>query len=185
MPDGARVKGDTVTWPARGKTKTGKLSPDTGRVLVHSETWTARYKDENGKTVAVSTKCRDRAAANRILAKLENEVIQIRTGAVSRRDIDVTRAGGESLQKHLADFFVSQMAKGVGRRQIADDKSKLLRLFPKRIFANWPTLRNKNSAVGSSAASKGGSLTRSKNGAVGRERSIRTSCACEPFAGGV
>ncbi len=129
MPDGAKVTGDAVTWTAKGKTKTGKLSPETGRVLVHSETWTARYKDEAGKTVEVSTKCRDRAAANRVLAKLENEVIQIRTGAVSRRDIDVTLATGESLQKHLADFFVSQSAKGVGQRQIADDKSKLLRLF--------------------------------------------------------
>ncbi len=129
MPDGAKVKGDVVTWTAKGKTKTGKLSPDTGRVLVHSETWTARYKDEAGKTVEVSTKCRDRAAANRVLAKLENEVIQIRTGAVSRRDIDLDRAQSEPLAKHLADFYVAQAAKGVGQVQMKHDRTMLPRFF--------------------------------------------------------
>ena len=129
LPTGAKVNGDTVTWTAKGKTKAGRLSPDTGRVLVHSVTWTARYKDENDKTVEVSTKCKDRAAATRFLVKLENDVAKIRAGAIPHRDIDVTEATGESLQKHLDDFFVSQSAKGVGRRQIDDDKSKLLRLF--------------------------------------------------------
>lgn len=98
-------------------------------MLVHSETWTARFIDENGKQKLVSTKCKDRAAATRFLVKLENEVTQIRAGVLSRQDIDCGKASGELLEKHLADFFVSQTAKGVGQRQISNDKSKLLRLF--------------------------------------------------------
>ncbi len=128
FPKGAKIKGDQVTWTSKEKAKTGILSgPD--RVAVRSGVWYAQYTDESGKQKRVSTGCRDKAAANKMLVKLENEVTQIRTGVLSRRDIDSSYAKNEPIKKHLDDFYISQKAKGVGEQQIKDDESMLPRLF--------------------------------------------------------
>ena len=53
MPEGATVKNGIVTWTARGKTKTGKLT-DKGKVTMQVDTWTAQYTDENGEVRRVA-----------------------------------------------------------------------------------------------------------------------------------
>ena len=56
LPAGVKVGRDrTVTWIAKGKKRTGKLS-GTGKVNVKVDTWTAQYTDETGKVQRVSTK---------------------------------------------------------------------------------------------------------------------------------
>ena len=57
MPAGAKIgRNGTVTWLAKGKKKTGKLSAIPGRVTVQSDTWTAQFTDEHGKMQRLSTK---------------------------------------------------------------------------------------------------------------------------------
>ena len=69
------------------KMKTGKFS-GTDKVLCQSEIWIAQFVDENGKLKRVSTKTKDKSAANRVLAKYESEVSMIRAGltAISVND---------------------------------------------------------------------------------------------------
>jgi len=79
MPVGATVKRDgTVTWTAKGKKKTGKLSK-TGNVSLQVDTWTAQFTDETGKIRKVSTKTTVSSVAEKMLARYEREVDRIRT----------------------------------------------------------------------------------------------------------
>jgi hypothetical protein len=70
LPPGATVKKDTVTWMAKGKKRTGKLTGK-NRVSIQSNTWTAQFTDETGKVQRVSTKTKNRSAAEKILARHE------------------------------------------------------------------------------------------------------------------
>ena len=86
LPNGAVIKNGIVTWTSQGKKRTGKLSGE-DRVFCESEFWIAKYTDENGKVRTVSTKTKDKPAANRILAKLETEVERIRAGVATREEL--------------------------------------------------------------------------------------------------
>jgi len=139
LPDGATIQNGIATWTSKGKKRTGKLSGE-NRFFCQSEFWIAKYTDENGKVREVSTKTKNRNAALRFLVKLENEVQQVRAGVLSRKDIDVAHARIASIEKHLADFFIYQEAKGVKERQIKDDKSMFPRLFDEADIKNLPDI---------------------------------------------
>jgi len=79
MPAEATIgRNGTVTWKAKGKKRTGKLS-GTNRVSIQSDTWTAQYTDETGQSRRVSTKTTNRSVAEKILAKYETEIDRIRS----------------------------------------------------------------------------------------------------------
>jgi hypothetical protein len=90
LPENAKIEPESkkVTWKLKnGKIKTGKLSK--GRngepcVLIETDHWIAKLVDENGKTKYVSTKTRDRNAAERFLTTLEDEVVRVRVGVITR-----------------------------------------------------------------------------------------------------
>ena len=70
IPAGATVgRSGTVTWTAKGKKRTGKLSAIPGRVSVQSDTWTAQFTDETGKMQRISTKTTVRSVAEKLLAR--------------------------------------------------------------------------------------------------------------------
>lgn len=112
LPEKAKVGRDgTVTWVARGKKKTGKLS-GTGKVTVHVDAWTAQFMDETGKTQRVSTKTKNRSVAEKILARYEAEVDRIRTGVVTRDELAKVKALHITLDDALERFRAKMVASG-------------------------------------------------------------------------
>ena len=88
MPTGATVgRSGTVTWTAKGKKRTGKLSAIPGRVSVQSDTWTAQFTDETGKMQRISTKTTVRSVAEKLLSRYQTEVDRIRTGVATREEL--------------------------------------------------------------------------------------------------
>ena len=68
MPAGATVgRSGTVTWTAKGKKRTGKLSAVPNRVTVQSDTWTVQFTDETSKIQRISTKTTVRSVAEKLL----------------------------------------------------------------------------------------------------------------------
>jgi len=87
LPAGAMVgRSGTVTWTVKGKKRTGKLS-GTDKVRHQVDTWSAEFTDETGTVRRVSTKTKNRSAAEKILAQYEAEVDRIKSGIVTREEL--------------------------------------------------------------------------------------------------
>ena len=87
LPHGAKIgRTGTVTWTVKGKKRTGKLS-GTDTVSHQVDTWSAEFTDEAGKVRRVSTKTKNRSAAEQILARYEAEVARIKSGVVTREEL--------------------------------------------------------------------------------------------------
>ena len=112
LPADATVNRDgTVTWTVKGKKKTGKLSR-TGRVNVQVDTWTAQFTDENGKVQRVSTKTKNRSAAEKILARYETEIDRIKSGVLTRDELSATKTRRITLDESLEKFRTKMIASG-------------------------------------------------------------------------
>jgi integrase len=117
MPDAAKISGTSVTWIAKGKKKTGVLT-DNRRVRCQSDVWTAQFVDENGIVQRLSTKTKDRAAAQRILVKYESDVNRIRAGILSRADIDRSAIRSVPIAEFIERYRKKKIAQGDTQRHI-------------------------------------------------------------------
>ena len=112
MPSGATVgRKGIVTWTAKGKKRTGKLS-GTGKVNVQSDTWTAQFTDETGAVRRVSTKTKNRSVAEKILARYEAEIDRIKSGVVTRSELTKAQVRYTTLDDTLEQFRVKMVASG-------------------------------------------------------------------------
>jgi len=112
LPAAAKIGRDgTVTWLIKGKKKTGKLTK-TGRVRFHVDTWTAQFTDETGTVQRISTKTKNRSAAEQILARYEAEVARIKSGVVTREELDSVQTRHVSLEEALEQFRTKMVAGG-------------------------------------------------------------------------
>jgi hypothetical protein len=112
MPEGATVsRNGTVTWIAKKKKRTGKLSK-TGKVSLQVDTWTAQFTDETGKIRKVPTKTTCRSQAEKLLARYEKDVERIRTGVVSRAELEKAEASQVTLDEALERMKTKMHANG-------------------------------------------------------------------------
>jgi site-specific recombinase XerC len=85
------------TWTASGKTYTGKV-------------WWIEYRDASGSPVRESTKVRDRALAERVMARRR---LEVEAGAVG---FGAPRRGHELAEAHVRAWEASLESRGVTRR---------------------------------------------------------------------
>ena len=112
MPAGAMVgRNGTVTWTVKGKKRTGKLSKS-GKVNVQSDTWTAQYTDESGVVRRVSTKTTNRSAAEKILARYEAEIDRVKSGVVTREELEKVQIKTMTLDEALKRFRAKMIVSG-------------------------------------------------------------------------
>ena len=117
IPENATIKNGIVSWKVGKKMKTGKLS-GTDKVLCQSEIWIAQFVDENGKLKRVSTKTKDKSAANRVLVKYENEVSLIRAGLTIRSEVNRAIASTKPIKEFVDKYEVKMVARGNSSRYI-------------------------------------------------------------------
>jgi hypothetical protein len=126
-----QVKSDgTVTWIVKGKKRTGKLSP-TGNVSHQVDTWTAQFTDETGKTRKISAKTTNRAVAEKLLVKYEKEVDRIRTGVLTREELEKAEAPPITLHRYGVSAFRNLTVSAV---RISRKPAKSIRHFPSSII---------------------------------------------------
>ncbi|MDR2643379.1 MAG: hypothetical protein LBC74_11365 [Planctomycetaceae bacterium] len=89
VPVNAKVYKKLVMWKGiGGSLRTGVLM-DSGFVRVESPYWSVQFKDEYSKRKTVTTYTKIKEEAQRILNKLEKDVIRIRSGIVTRQEIEL------------------------------------------------------------------------------------------------
>ena len=126
MPSGATVgRNGWVTWAVRGKKRAGKLS-ETGRVSVQVDTWTAKFKDENGIVRRVPTKETNRKVAEQILAQYEKEVARIKTGVITREELDKAQVKHTPLDGLLEQYRTKMVASGNTTKHITGALRKIV-----------------------------------------------------------
>jgi hypothetical protein len=70
----------------KGKTRTARLTTGKDgaeRIRDESATYVARYRDGNGLVIEVSTRCRDKTAAQSVLADLERAAERVRANLIT------------------------------------------------------------------------------------------------------
>jgi len=72
----------------------------------------AQYTDETGTVRRVSTKTKNRVAAEKILARYETEIERIRAGIVTREELDYAQARKVTLNEALEKFRTKMIADG-------------------------------------------------------------------------
>ena len=81
-------------------------------MVVQVDTWTAQFTDETGKVQRVSTKTRNRSAAEKILARYESEVDRVKSGVVTREELDKAQTPRITLGEALERFRTKMVATG-------------------------------------------------------------------------
>jgi hypothetical protein len=121
-------KGKTRTAPVT----TGQNGAD--RIRDESGTYVARYRDGNGLVVEVSTGCRDKTAAQAVLADLERQAEKVRAGLITPAEARTAEHVGKPIAEHVDAYITSLEASGVTAKYISETK-RILR----RIFESCPT----------------------------------------------
>jgi len=129
MPPGATIgRNGVVTWKAKGKKRTGKLS-GANKVSMQVDTWTAKFTDENGNIRRVPTKTTNRDVAEGILAQYEKEVARIKTGVVTREELDQAQVRQTPFADLVEQFRTKMTADGCVVEHINDTLRKITVLF--------------------------------------------------------
>ena len=128
LPTDSTVKRDgTVTWTVKGKKRTGKITKK-GTVSLQVDTWTAQFTDETGKVKRVSTKTKNRSAAEKILARYETEIDRIKSGVVSRDELSKAHVRNVTLDDAIERFCTKMTASGSTQKHINLTQKRILHL---------------------------------------------------------
>ena len=109
-------KGKTRTAPVT----TGKDGAD--RIRDESGTYVARYRDGNGLVVEVSTGCRDKTAAQSVLADLERQAEKVRAGLLTPAEARISEHLGKPIAEHVDAYITSLEASGASRKHVAESR---------------------------------------------------------------
>lgn len=112
----------------KGKPRTAILTTGrdgTDRIRVEAETYTAKYRDGSNLIVEVATGCRDKSAAQAVLADLERQAERIRAGLLSPAEARIADHLTTPIGKHVADYLTSLESSGSCPKHVVESKRVL------------------------------------------------------------
>ena len=143
LPPGAEIitrQGERLARWRDGKGKmrtapvtTGKDGAD--RIRDESGTYVGRYRDGNGLVVEVSTGCRDKTAAQSVLADLERQAERVRAGLLTPAEARISEHLGKPIAEHVDAYVESMKARGVVKMHRDNVRSQLMRVIEDCGFA--------------------------------------------------
>ncbi len=116
---------------AKGRSRTEAVTTGTDgadRLLIVAGTYTAKYRDGSGVVREVATGCRDKTAAESVLADLERRAELVRAGVMTSAENSVADHQATPLSAHIAAFVAHLTAKGVTPVRIKTNQSRLNRV---------------------------------------------------------
>jgi integrase len=109
LPVGAKVaciKGKMyATWKVKGRSRRAPLSEDGSGIISQSAIYTICYTDEHGRPKWVSSRMRDRDAAARVAAEIEDRVRLKRAGLLDPAQERHAEAARRPVAEHTAAFI--------------------------------------------------------------------------------
>ncbi len=133
LPTGAKIivrKGQRLAqWQdAKGKTRTVPLTAAGDRIAVEAGTYTAKYRDGSGIVRKITTGCRDKTAAESVLAELERRAEKVKGRILTADEAAAIDQQDRPLAEHVAAFLEHQKAKGITPMQLNTTRSRLDRV---------------------------------------------------------
>jgi len=124
MPDGAEVitrRGKRMArWQSgKGQMRTAAMLAD-GRVQFVSDCWYIRYRDASGRMRRESTGCRDRQAAEKVLADRLTDVEKVKAGVMSHGEITAAGQLDLPIGRHTKDYLAYLAAKTVRGKRVSE-----------------------------------------------------------------
>ena len=123
MPEGAEVitrRGKKLArWTSgKGQVRTAEVLSD-GRVQFVSDCWYIRYRDASRRMRRKSTGCRDRQAAEKVLADTLADVEKVKAGVMSREEITAASHLDTPLGKHTKAYLADLAVKTIRGRRVS------------------------------------------------------------------
>jgi hypothetical protein len=148
LPPGAEIltrQGQRVARWRDGKGKMRTAPVTTGqngadRIRDESATYVARYRNGNGLVVEVSTGCRDKTAAQSVLADLERQAERVRAKLLTPAEARTAEHLSRPIGEHLADYLTSLEASGVTAKYVSETNRILKRIFEECQFRTLANL---------------------------------------------
>ena len=136
LPTGAKIivrNGQRLAeWkPAEGKSRTAPVTvgkDGTDRLVITVRTWTAKYRDGNDIVQEVPTGCRDKTAAESVLADLERRAERVRGGLLTAAEANAIDHQERPLREHIDAYLLKLEAEGTSPAHRANVRRALLRL---------------------------------------------------------
>ena len=91
-------------------------------------TYTAKYRDGSGIVRKITTGCRDKTAAESVLADLERRAEKVKGGILTADEAAAIDQQDRPLADHFAAFLEHQEAKGITRKQIDETRRRFDRV---------------------------------------------------------
>jgi hypothetical protein len=82
------------------------------RIRDESATYVARYRDGNNQLVEVSTGCRDKSAAENVLADLKRKAERVRAGLLTPAEARTAQHLATPIGEHVAEYATHLEAVG-------------------------------------------------------------------------
>lgn len=142
LPPGAEIitrQGERLArWrDGKGKMRTAPVTmgqSGADRIRDESATYVARYRDGNGLVIEFSTGCRDKTAAQNVLADLERQAEKVRAGLLTPAEARVSEHLARPIAEHVEDFLNSLEARGATSKYVRESRRILKRIFDECCF---------------------------------------------------
>ena len=123
MPEGAEIitrRGKKLARWASGKGQV-RIAPllDDGRIQFVSDCWYVRYRDTSHRMRRKSTGCRDRQAAEKVMADILADVEKVKAGVMSREEMTAASHLDTPLGKHTKAYLAELTVKTVRGRRVS------------------------------------------------------------------
>ena len=138
MPEGAEIisrRGKKFARWQNGKNqmRTAEVLED-GRVLFVADCWYVRYRDSAGKDRRESTGCRDRQAAEKVLADILASVEKIKAGVMSRQEMATSAQLETPIGKHIKNYLSQLAVKTIRGRRVSPKHVEYVRQRLERVI---------------------------------------------------
>jgi integrase len=110
------------------------------RIRDESGTYVARYRDGDGMVVEVSTGCRDKTAAQCVLADLERKGERVRAGLITPAEARTAEHLATPIGEHVEFYLNGLEATGVTSKHVRETRRILTRVFAECEFRNLANL---------------------------------------------
>jgi len=171
LPAGAKIivrKGQRFAeWkPAKGKARTAPLTvgqDGTDRIVVTARTFTAKYRDGGGVVQEVATGCRDRTAAESVLADLEKRAEKVKGKILTAAEDRMIDHQQTPMTAHVRDYLASLVAIGRDDGHIDNLTRQLGRLVRECPFSTLTDLKRERLESWLAGKSRAGMSARTRN----------------------
>jgi uncharacterized protein YfcZ (UPF0381/DUF406 family) len=148
------------TWPVI----TGK--DGTERIRDESSTYVARYRDGNDQVVEVSTGCRDKSAAENVLADLKKKAERVRSGLLTPAEARTAEHLTTPITEHAEAYTTHHEAVGTSPKHRYETRRRLDQVVSKcgsRTLSELQSGTVETWLVGETKRTKRGMSARTRN----------------------